>query len=175
MLEIFESAGYAVVYGLLYVVMLAGVAIIPFGIPGQFVIVAAAAGFALVAGAQVLSWWIVLVLGGLAVGAELLEATAGFLGATSAKGSFWSSIGAVAGGLVGAVVGSIIAPVVGSLLGAFAGTFGGAFLVEYSRTNAFGQSSRVARGALIGRVVASIMKIFIAVVMIVVVTVALVY
>jgi len=174
-LEVFESAGYAVLYALLYVVMLAGVVIIPFGIPGQFLIVAAGAGFALLAGTQVLSWWTVLVLAGLAAGAELLEAVAGFLGATSAKGSFWSSIGAVIGGLVGAIVGSMMAPVIGSLLGAFGGTFAGAFMVEYSRTSALAESSQVARGALIGRIVASILKVFIAIVMIVVITLALIY
>ena len=167
------DAGMIALYIVLYVVMLAGVAIIPFGVPGQFLIAGVAGIFALVAGPQVLSWWTVLGVLGLAVLAELMEATAGFLGASQAEGSFWSSVGAVIGGLAGAIVGSMFFPLVGSLLGAFVGTFSGAFAVEYSRTRALTQSGQVARGALIGRIIASVLKVFMATVMIAVITAAL--
>lgn len=168
-----SAAGLISAYVLLYIVMLVGVAIIPFGVPGQFIIVGAAAIFSLIAGAQVISWWTVLGVLGLAILAELMEATAGFFGASQAEGSFWSSVGAVIGGLAGAVVGSMVMPLIGSLLGAFVGTFAGAFAVEYSRTRTLAQSGQVARGALIGRIIASILKVFMATVMIAVITVAL--
>ncbi len=157
-----------------YVVMFAGVLIIPFGIPGQFVVVAAAGVLAL-AGGGLISWWVVLGLLALAVLAEVLEGMAGFVGAGRAKGSFWSAVGAVAGGLVGAVLGSFVLPIVGSLIGAFVGTFAGAFLVEYGRTRRARPSGHVARGALIGRVVGSLTKVFIGLAMIAIVTAALIW
>ena len=167
------TTGLIAAYILLYLVMLVGVAIIPFGVPGQFIIVGAGVAFVLIAGPQVISWWTVLGVLGLAVLAEVMEATAGFFGASQAEGSFWSSVGAVIGGLAGAIIGSMILPLVGSLLGAFVGTFLGAFAVEYSRTQAFAKSGQVAKGALIGRIIASVLKVFMATVMIAVITAAL--
>ena len=157
-----------------YLVMFAGVLIIPIGIPGQFVVVAAAGVLAL-AGGGIISWWVVLALLALAVLAEVLEGTAGFVGAGKAKGSFWSALGAVAGGLVGAILGSFVLPIIGSLIGAFVGTFGGAFTVEYSRTRDARPSGHVARGALIGRVVGSLIKVFVGIAMIAIVTAALIW
>ena len=167
------TTGLVVVYFLLYLVMLAGVAIIPFGVPGQFIIAAAAVAFALIAGSQVISWWTVLAVLGLAILAEIMEATAGFFGASQAEGSFWSSVGAIVGGFAGAILGSMVFPLVGSLLGAFVGTFAGAFVVEYSQTQAVARSGQVAKGALIGRIIASVLKVFMATVMIAVITAAL--
>jgi len=169
----FVTSGLVAVYCLLYLVMLAGVAIIPFGVPGQFIIVAAAAAFALIAGSQVVSWWTVLGVLGLAILAEIMEATAGYFGASQAEGSFWSSVGAVIGGVGGAILGSMVLPLIGSLLGAFMGTFLGAFAIEYSQTRAVAQSGQVAKGALIGRIIASVLKVFMATVMIAVITAAL--
>ena len=169
------DVGIVLVYVLLYLIMIAGVLIIPFGVPGQFVMVAAAIVFVLVSGTEVMSLWVVGALLVMAIGAELLEATAGFLGAKNAQGSLWSSFGALGGGLVGAIIGSFVLPVIGSLIGAFLGPFGAAFAVQYTRTQAFSQSGHVARGALIGRIIGSIIKVFTGAAMIAVITIALIY
>ena len=61
---------------LLYFVMLTGVVIIPLGVPGEFLIVAATLVFILVAGSQVISWWVLVGILVLAIVAEILEAVA---------------------------------------------------------------------------------------------------
>jgi len=173
MSELLQTIGSAAGYCLFYLAMLAGVMIIPLGFPGQFIIVAAACVFSLIAGSDALSWRAVLLLFGIALFAEIIEAVAGFMGARGAKGSIWSSFGAAIGGIIGAIVCSMVAPIIGSLFGAFAGTFAGAYGVEYYRSRTSEGAAAVARGALIGRVVGSFVKVFLAIVMIAVVTFAL--
>lgn len=172
MTEILQNTGVILGYCLLYLSMLVGVVIIPLGVPGQFLIVVAALVFSLLL-PHALSLWIVVVLLAIAILAELLEAVAGFLGASKAKGSIWSSFGALMGGIAGAIVGSFFLPIIGSLIGALAGTFAGAYAVEYYRTRAMTNATHVAKGALIGRIVGSIIKVFLSLVMIVIVTLAL--
>ena len=60
-------------------------------------------------------------------------------------------------GVVGAIVG-VPVPIIGSVIGAFLGAFVGAWLLERSRGTELGATTRVAQGALIGRVVAAAMK-----------------
>jgi len=170
-----QNLALAILYCLFYVVMLASVVIIPFGLPGQFVIAAAALVFTLVVGAETLSWSVVLCLFVVAVLAEIIESLAGFLGAGKARGSLLSCVGALVGGIVGAVLGTLATPVIGTLVGALSGAFIGAYLVEYHITRARGQAARVAKGALVGRILGSIAKIFLAVSMIAAVTVSLIY
>ena len=73
-------------------------------------------------------------------------------------GSRRAGWGAVIGGMVGAFMGVPI-PIVGSIVGAFAGAFIGAFVFEWSREQNHGVATRVAWGALIGRVVAAAIKV----------------
>jgi len=164
------TAGLILATTLLYVAMVAGLLVIPLGIPGQFVIAAAAALFTLVAGAEVLPWWVAITLACLAVLAELGEAAAGLLGARKAKGSVCGALGGMAGGIAGAILGSAVTPIVGSLIGALAGTFAGAFAVEYYRTTHAGNATVVAKGALVGRIAGSLIKLVTGGVMIALVT-----
>jgi len=164
------TAGLILATTLLYLAMVAGLLVIPLGIPGQFLIAAAAALFTLVAGTEVLPWWVAITLLCLAVLAEVGEAVAGFLGAKRAKGSVCGAVGGMAGGIVGAILGSAVAPILGSIAGALAGTFGGAFGVEYYRTRHAGGAQAVAKGALIGRLAGSLIKLVTGAVMIAVVT-----
>lgn len=173
MSEFLQSAG--AIAGLIgyYAVLVVSLCIIPLGIPGEFGILAATAVFTLVAGSSLMPWWVSLVLLALCIVAEGLEALMGFWGARRARGSFLSALGAVGGGFAGAVLGAPFGLVVGSLAGAFLGTFAGAFAVEYIRTKSHEGSRRVAAGALIGRILGSVVKTAIAVVMIALVTVVL--
>ena len=173
MAGLFHGVFIVLLYGVFYVVMFAGVAVIPFGIAGQFIIAFATLVFALIAGAEALSWWVVLCLFGVAVLAEVIEGSAACVGAGRAKGSLWSMASAVVGGIGGAVLGSFVAPVVGTLAGALVGTFGGAYLMEYHLSRTHGKAARVAGGALVGRIVGSITKLVVAICMIAVVTAAL--
>ena len=60
--------------------------------------------------------------------------------------------------MVGAFIG-VPLPIVGSIAGAFAGAFIGAFVFEWSRELNHGTATRVAWGALLGRVIAAAVKV----------------
>jgi uncharacterized protein YqgC (DUF456 family) len=173
MFDVLQWIATGLGYMFFYVVMLAGVLLIPFGVPGQFLVAVAASVFAFLCGGDTLSLRIVFVLFGLAILAELIAGGAGFLGAGKAKGSIWSCVGAVVGGITGAIIGSMLLPFVGSILGVLSGTFFGAYAVEYQRCRQGAQATKVASGALVGRIVGTVAKVSIALVMIVIVTIAM--
>jgi uncharacterized protein len=66
--------------------------------------------------------------------------------------------------MIGAFMGVPI-PIIGSIIGAFAGAFIGAFVLEWTGGSGHGTATRVAWGALIGRVTAAALKVAIGLVM----------
>lgn len=152
---------------LFWLVMVAGVFIIPMGLPGTFLIVLNAFVFAVVTHFTQISWGFLGILFFIAVLLEGFEfligaATAGKYGA-SKKGM----LGAIIGGFVGAVWGTPVMPVIGTLLGAFLGSFAGAALFEYLATRELEKSLHVGFGAFLGSVGGKLMKIAAAVAMVV--------
>jgi len=143
---------------LLAAVLLGCLALIPLGLPGLWLMLAAALGYnALVAGPGPIGW---VTLGGailIAVVAEVLEFTVAARYTTRYGGSRRAGWGAILGGVAGAVVG-VPVPVVGSVIGAFVGAFAGAYLAERSRRAEHGAATRVATGALVGRAAAAALK-----------------
>jgi len=143
---------------LLILALLAGLLMLPFGLPGLWVM----AGAVLLDAAAVPSHVVGIKLGvGLVVVAGLAElAELGLAGRFARRygGSRRAGWGAVIGSLVGAVVG-VPVPIVGSMVGAFAGAFAGAFLAEVSQRTQVGGAARVATGAMLGRIAATAMKI----------------
>jgi uncharacterized protein YqgC (DUF456 family) len=93
----------------------------------------------------------------LAVIAEVLEFTLAAGYTRKYGGSRRAGWGAILGGIVGAIVG-VPVPIVGSVIGAFVGSFVGALVLEYSRARDHRVSTRVAWGALLGRVAAAAAK-----------------
>ena len=146
---------------LLAAVMFLGLIMIPFGLPGTWIIAAAALGYQLLVPGSISMFTIVVVFG-LAVVGEVLEFTLSAKYTRKYGGSRRASWGAIIGGMIGAFVG-VPVPLVGPVLGAFAGAFAGAFIGEFSRGAEGGTATRVATGALIGRAVAAAMKIAIGV------------
>ena len=142
----------------LIAVIALGLFMIPFGLPGTLVMVAGAIGYKLLVPAGGIGWFTVFVVSALMVFAEGLEwvLTARFT--RKYGGSRRAGWGAILGGMVGAFMGVPI-PVVGSIVGAFAGAFVGAFIFEWTREGSHGTATRVAWGALVGRVVAAGMKV----------------
>ncbi len=95
----------------------------------------------------------------LAVVAEVLEFTLSARYTRRYGGSPRAGWGAIVGGFLGAMAG-IPVPIIGSVIGALGGAFIGALVLEYTRAEATrGSATRVAWGALIGRVVAAGAKI----------------
>lgn len=136
-------------------VMLVGLLLIPLGIPGLWLMLAALAG-AVLAGAPV-GWVTVLGLVLLALVAELGEYLAVRFASGRYGGSGRAFWGAVVGGVVGGVAGTPV-PVVGSLLGVLLGTFGGAVAVAWLESRDARDATRVGWGAVLGRAAAAAVK-----------------
>src|SRR5215204_5930418 len=121
---------------ILVVIVLVSLALIPFGLPGLWLIIASAVGYALLLPGSI-GW---VTIGGatvLAVVAEVLEFTLAGKYTRKYGGSSRATWGAIFGGIAGALVG-VPVPIIGSILGAFVGTFAGALVAELSQ----GSSSR---------------------------------
>jgi uncharacterized protein len=144
-------------YALLAVAQLAGLLMVPFGLPGTWVQVGAVALYGFLTGWETVGWPTVAFVAAAALLAEAFEWVLGARYARRYGGSPRAAWGAVLGGMVGAVVG-IPVPVVGSVIGAFAGAFVGAAAFELTRSPDARAALRVGWGAFVGRLVATAVK-----------------
>ena len=142
---------------LLALVLLACVAIIPLGLPGTWIMLAAGLGYDLLPGDGQIGTWTLLIGLALALVAELLEFLIAARYTTRYGGSRRAGWGAILGGFAGAIVG-VPVPIIGSVIGAFVGAFAGAYVAERTRRVDHGPATRVATGALIGRAAAAAIK-----------------
>ena len=138
------------------------------GLPGTWAFLAGAGLWKSIDPSVSVSWGAIVAGVVLAFVAELFEWGLASRYTTKYGGSRRAGWGALVGGIVGAIVGVPI-PVVGSIVGSFAGAFVGALALEYSKHGEHDRAGRVAWGALIGRVVATGMKVGLGVVVVVVV------
>ena len=145
---------------------LVGLALVPLGLPGLWVMVLAVIGYAALTDFQRIGAATILIVVALAAIGEVLEAWLGFGFARRYGGSKRAGWGALVGGIVGAIVG-VPVPVIGSVIGAFIGSFAGAVVFEYSKSDA-GTAVRAGWGALLGRAAATAAKIAVGVVIAVV-------
>ena len=141
---------------LLAAVLLLSFVMIPFGLPGLWIMVGAALAYQLLLPGTV-STATVVGTALLALVAEVLEFTLAGSYARRYGGSRRAGWGAIIGSIIGAIVGVPI-PIIGPIVGGFLGAFVGALVAERSTGAPLGGASRVATGALIGRVVAAAMK-----------------
>jgi uncharacterized protein len=143
---------------ILCAVLLVSLFMIPLGLPGLWVMLAAGVGYSLLVPNSI---GVVTLLGitAIAVIAEVLEWTLAGSYARKYGGSKRAGWGAVIGGMVGAMFIGFGIPIIGHVLGAFFGAFAGALVFEYSREYNHRVATRVAWGALIGRVVAAALKV----------------
>lgn len=142
---------------LLAAVLLVSLFIIPLGLPGTWVMLAAGVGYSILVPNSI-GWFTLVGTTVIAVVAEIFEFTLTGTYARKYGGSRRSSWGAIIGGIVGAIVGVPI-PIIGSIIGAFVGAFLGALVFEYSGGTGVQASTRVAWGALVGRAVAAALKV----------------
>jgi uncharacterized protein len=143
---------------LLIAAIVLGLIMIPFGMPGTLVMFAAALCYYLLVPGGGIGLATVIGVGVLMAVAEGLEWVLTSRFTKKYGGSRRAGWGAIIGGMIGAFMGVPI-PIVGSIVGAFAGAFIGAFVFEWSREQNHGVATRVAWGALIGRVVAAAIKV----------------
>lgn len=146
---------------------LAGIVLVPLGMPGTFVIFAGAVFYNLIHGAMVVSAAVMAVLLALAVAGEILEYVLGVSMATKRGASRRAAFGGIVGGIIGAFAGVPVF-LIGPVIGLFAGVFIGAFVVELAVKKDAAASFRSAMGAFYGRVGATLVKILIGITMVVV-------
>ncbi|MDY7109974.1 MAG: DUF456 domain-containing protein [Planctomycetota bacterium] len=170
-----------IIMGVLFALIgLACIVAIIFGLPGSWIIIALAVVINLVDGlylaegrGETFDWRLVAGAVLLAAIGELLEFLAGALGAKTAGSSRRGAIGALVGGLLGAILGAPFGLILGALLGAVVGTFIGAIVGEISGREpmTMRQSIKPATGATIGRVLGTLSKVPIALVIWLVLTI----
>ena len=142
---------------LLLVICLVSIFIIPLGLPGTWVILAAGIGYSILVKDSI-GIFTLIAIAVIAVIAEVLEFTLSGTYAKKYGGSRRSSWGAIIGGTVGAIIGVPI-PIIGPIIGGFIGAFAGALVFEYTKANDASASTRAAWGALVGRAVAAALKV----------------
>ena len=145
---------------------LVGLVLIPFGLPGLWVIVLGILGYGWLTDFRSMSGGFIALILGLAVLGEAAEAWIGFHFARRYGGSSRAGWGALLGGLVGAVVG-VPVPIVGSVVGGFVGAFAGAAVFEYTRARRSEVAARAGWGAVLGRAAAAGVKMAVGMVMVV--------
>jgi hypothetical protein len=139
-------------------VILLSLVLIVLGLPGLWIMVASAVTYNLVVPGNRIGWASLIIVAVLALMAEILEFSLTGKYARKYGGSRRAGWGAILGGIVGAMVG-IPVPIIGSVIGAFIGSFLGALIAEFTGGSSAGDATRVAKGALIGRVVSTALKI----------------
>lgn len=147
---------------ILIVVMLGALILIPLGLPGTWAMVGAALLFNTFRHGAIGTVTIVGTLV-LALIGEVLEFSVAAKYTRRYGGSPRAGWGAIVGGFVGALVG-VPVPVVGPVIGAFLGAFLGALGAELTVRGDHRAATRVATGALLGRVAAAAMKVSLGVV-----------
>jgi uncharacterized protein len=142
----------------LALVEVAGLLMVPLGLPGLWVMILGLLGYGWLTHFQTVGLWTTTLVVALAVLGELIETWLGFRFARKYGASKRAAWGALIGGLVGAVVG-VPVPVIGSVIGAFAGSFAGAAVFEYTMSAHAGTAVSAGWGAVLGRAAAAAAKI----------------
>jgi uncharacterized protein YqgC (DUF456 family) len=146
--------------------------LVPIGLPGTWLMIAAAIGYNYLSPAGRIGWIAIGATIVLATLAEVFEWTLASRYAKKYGGSRRAGWGAFIGGLVGSFAG-VPVPILGPMIGAFAGAFAGALIAEFTRRESDASTAtRVATGALIGRATATALKMAIAFVIAVVIVTA---
>lgn len=143
---------------LLFVCVLAGLVLVPFGLPGLWVMVLGVIGYGWLTDFHTVGAGVIALVVALAMAGELVDWWLGFRFATKYGGSRRAGWGALIGGIVGAVIG-VPVPVIGSVIGAFLGSFIGAAVFEFTREQHAGVAMRAGWGAMLGRAAAAGAKI----------------
>lgn len=146
------------------ILLAAGIAITPLGLPGTFVVLAGALLYNMITWSMGVGLGVLLLILGMAILGEILEYALGMKVAKKHGASKAGIIGAVVGGIIGAVVGVPVF-LIGSLIGLFIGAFAGAFAVELLVKRSPSKAFHAGLGAFYGRAGAILVKSLLAVVM----------
>lgn len=153
----------------LYVLsLLAGLALVPLGLPGTWLIAAAAFLYAGVAQFNPLysDWWTLGPVVVMAISAEVVEMGLGVMASKKMDVSNGAVMASLIGGVLGAMMGVPI-PLLGSLFGLLLGTFAGAFIYEIALGKEMSVALTSAFATFFSRMTALFVKTLIAFVMVI--------
>jgi uncharacterized protein YqgC (DUF456 family) len=151
---------------LFILILLAGLSLIVFGIPGTFIILIAAFVYGLITEFHDIDAITLLLLLGIALLGELIEFISGLYGAKKFGASKLGMMLALIIGLVGGISGTIIYPFIGTVVGVLLGAFCGAFIGEKMLKKELAPSIRAGFGAFIGRLGGTFMKLVLGIIMV---------
>ncbi len=136
-------------------------------LPGTWLIVLCALGYAWWADWQRVGMWTILALGGIAVAGEVIELLTSVFTTRKAGGTRQAAWGGLIGGILGMFFLSFLVPVplVGTMIGAVVGCFGGAALAEMAARRRLAQGTRVGLFSALGFVLGTATKIALALIM----------
>ena len=129
------------------------------GLPGNWILVAAALVIGLSTGFTEMTVTSVLLCAGLAVLAELIESGLGVAIVAKRGGSKLGVAGSIVGGFAGVVLGGALSPPIGSVLLGFVGAFLGAVLGEMLRQPDLNAALRIGFWSFVGRTAAVAAKL----------------
>lgn len=144
-----------------------GMFMLPFNLPGTFLMVGAALVYALITHFETFTPTFLLTLAGLAAVAELIEYVIGTFITVKYGASKWGVLGAIGGGIMGAIWGTPVMPVLGTVIGGLLGAYLGAFFLEYLYLKRTDKAVQAGYGAFIGKIGGTLSKLVIAIIMIV--------
>lgn len=148
---------------ILAVALIFGIFLTLIGLPGNFLILAAAAIYGWQEDFSHLNYAWLLLLSAMWAGGEVIEFIAGIMGAKKQQASRWAMLAAIIGSIVGGILGTGILPVLGTLLGVVLGGFMASFTVEYFYTRDKLKAQQVAKGVMKGQITGMLIKLVIAI------------
>jgi uncharacterized protein YqgC (DUF456 family) len=146
-------------YLILFVFLLAGLALTVMTLPGLWLMLAATAIYAWVTHGDYIGWWTLLLLLLLATVAEIIEFVSSGAGAKRAGGGRAGLWGAIIGGILGGIFLSFVPiPILSTLVGVCLGTFLGAMIGEFAAGREIAHSAMIGVGAAKGRLFGTVIK-----------------
>jgi uncharacterized protein len=148
-------------YILLLLFLLTGVALNLFTLPGNWIMFLAVVLYDWATRWRHIHWAWLAVLLVIALAAEVIEFTAAGKGVKQLGGTIWGTVGALLGALLGAIflTGLIPVPIIGTIAGILIGTFLGAMLAELMVSGKeVGRSAMIGYGAAKGRLYGTLVK-----------------
>jgi uncharacterized protein YqgC (DUF456 family) len=148
-----------ILYLVLVLLMLGGLALNLMSLPGLWVMLGSTALYAWATGFAYISWPGLLLLLVLCLLAELGETVLGGAAAKKAGGSTRAALGALVGGVLGAFFLTFGLFIIGTIIGAVLGAFLGALAAEWTVAADGFHSARVGYAAAKGRLLATLIKL----------------
>lgn len=160
-------------YIILLFAMLISLGLAVLQLPGVWMLLLFASGYAWLTDWSFIGPWTLVVLVAIAIGAEVIETLASAAGAGKAGASKRAMILSIVGALVGGIVFTFIAiPVIGTIIGVCVGACVGGAGGELWKGRTGGQAMRVGMGAAAGRLVGTVVKLSAGIVMFMIAAIA---